>query len=72
MRTKLRKQITEALAENMSIYAAAGDADDYLPQAQELMRRFKATEGRWPSAYLEIEEWSRGKLDKSGRLLVVK
>ena len=72
MRTKLRKQITEAIAEAMAIYAASGDPDDYLPQAQELMRRFHATEGRWPRGYLEIEEWSRGKLDKSGKLLVVK
>ncbi len=71
-RTKRVKKLTELLAENMAIYAGQHDVGQFLPQAEELMRRFRAIEGRWPEDYLEIEDWSRNRLDKSGNLLVVK
>jgi hypothetical protein len=72
MRTKLRKIITEQVAEAMAIYAGTMDQEHFVPQAEQLMRTFKEIQGRWPRNYMEIEDWSRGKLDKSGRLLVVK
>jgi hypothetical protein len=70
--SRLRKRITAQVAEAMAIYAGVIDDDHYAAQAEQLMNSFKATEGRWPRDYLEIETWSAAKLDKSGRLLVVK
>jgi hypothetical protein len=55
----------------MAIYAGAIDEEPYLPQAKELLRRFRAVEGRNPADYLEIEDWSRNHLDqKGGKFLV--
>lgn len=66
-----KPKIVEVLAENMAIYAGAIDHAAYLPLAKEVLRRFRAIKGRDPVDYLEVEEWCRSTLDKSGRLHVL-
>jgi len=47
------------VAENMAIHAGALDGDEaFMPQARELLRSFKETEGHLPVDYAELEAWA--------------
>jgi hypothetical protein len=68
---KKRKILIEEIADNMSIYAGTIDPEKFIPQATQLLSSFEAIEARLPEDYLEIEDWSRSHLDKSGRFLAL-
>ena len=63
--------LVEEVAENMAIYAGTTNDERFIRQAEQLLRSFAAIEGRPAADYLEVEEWSRHHLDKSGRFLVL-
>jgi hypothetical protein len=65
--------LVKLIAENMAIYAGAMNDNLYIPQAEELLRRFRAVEGRDATNYLKVEEWSLAHIDqKSGFLVLAK
>ena len=65
--------MVEVVAENMAIYAGALDDQQFMPQAEQLLRSFEAIEGRPATDYMEVEDWSRDHLHHVGpaRFLVL-
>jgi hypothetical protein len=63
--------LVEQIAEAMGIYAGTPDHVRFVPQAEQLLRSFEASEGQPAVDYLEIEQWSRCHLDPSGKFLVL-
>jgi hypothetical protein len=63
--------LLEQIAEAMGIYAGTRDHERFVPQAEQLLRSFEASEGHPAVDYLEIEQWSKFHLDPSGKFLVL-
>jgi hypothetical protein len=66
-----REVLIGEIAENIAIYNGVVNDEQFIPQAQQLLRSFEAIEGRLPRDYLEIETWSASRVDRSGRFLVL-
>ena len=61
----------EQVAEAMGIYTRTYDDERFIPQAEQLLRSFEASEGHPATDYLEIEEWSKRHLHSSGKFIVL-
>jgi hypothetical protein len=62
--------LLEQVAEAMAVYAGTMDDDRFIPQAEQLLSSFQASEGRSATHYLEIGEFSKRHLHPSGKFLV--
>jgi hypothetical protein len=63
--------LVEQIVDAMGIYTGTPDHERFVPQAEQLLRSFEASEGHPAVDYLEIEQWSRRYLDPSGKFLVL-
>lgn len=75
--------LVELIAENMAIYASlnaenmtfnpevAIDDEFFIPHAEELLRRFRAIEGRDAADYEEVEEWSLRHINQKSGFFVL-
>ena len=63
--------LVKQIAEAVRIYAGTRDRERFVPQAEQLLRSFEASEGHPAVDYLEIKQWSRCHLDPSGKFLVL-
>ena len=61
----------EQVAEAMGIYTRTYDDERFIPQAEQSLRSFEASEGHPATDYLEIEEWSKRHLHSSGKFIVL-
>jgi hypothetical protein len=71
-----QQSLREEIAENLEVYRALygseqAEESQLLAYADQLIQMFHESEGREPSDYLEIENWSRAHLDKTSRFYVL-
>jgi hypothetical protein len=71
-KARIENNLIWDIAETLALRAGEYVNRPFMPEAERLLRLFKAQEGRYPADYEEVEARFPGCLDPGGGLRIVK